>query len=89
MQNRQGCTLNTMIRLNALDCKLKNTILHIKKLYRQSLQLNPLFLLACPYCGAKGACKKRGSYERSLATFPDGKPEVPRLKIPCVQCPCG
>ena len=89
MQNRQGCTLNTMIRLNALDCKLKNTILYIKKLYRQSLQLNPLFLLACPYCGAKGACKKRGSYERSLATFPDGKPEVLRLKIPRVQCPCG
>ena len=46
-------------------------------------------LLACPYCGAKGACKKRGSYERSLATFPDGKPEVLRLKIPRVQCPCG
>lgn len=89
MQNRQGCTLNTMIRLNALDCKLKNTILYIKKLYRQSLQLNPLFLLACPYCGAKGACKKRGSYERSLVTFPDGKPEVLRLKIPRVQCPCG
>ena len=70
MQNRQGCTLNTMIRLNALDCKLKNTILYIKKLYRQSLQLNPLFLLACPYCGAKGACKKGAAMNAALSPSP-------------------
>ena len=78
-----------MIRLNALDCKLKNTILSIRILFRQSLKQSPLFLLVCPFCGAKGTCKKRGSYERSLVTFPDGKPEVLRLKIPRVQCPCG
>ena len=89
MQNRQGCTLKTMIRLNALDCKLKNTILSIRILFRQSLDQSPLFLLVCPYCGAKGTCKKRGSYERSLVTFPDGNPEVVRLKIPRVQCTCG
>lgn len=89
MQNRRDCTLKTMIRLNALDCKLKNTILYIRSLYRQSLQHNPLFLLVCPYCGAKGTCRKRGSYERSLVTFSDGKPEVIRLRIPRVQCPCG
>ena len=85
----QDPTLKTMIRLNALDCKLKNTILSIRILFRQSLKQSPLFLLVCPFCGAKGTCKKRGSYERSLVTFPDGKPEVLRLKIPRVQCPCG
>lgn len=78
-----------MIRLNALDYKLKNAILHIRNLFRQSLQQNPLFLLACPYCGAKGTCRRRGSYERNLVTFSDGKPEVLRLRIPRVQCPCG
>lgn len=78
-----------MIRLNALDCKLKNTILYIKKLYQQSLQQNPLFLLVCPYCGAKGTCRRRGSYERSLVIFSEGRPEVVRLSIPRVQCPCG
>ena len=78
-----------MIRLNALDCKLKNTILSVRSLFRQSLKQSPLFLLVCPYCGAKGACKKRGSYERSLVTFPDGKPQVVRLSLPRVQCTCG
>ena len=78
-----------MIRLNALDCKLKNTILSVRDLFRQSLEQSPLFLLVCPYCGAKGTCNKRGSYERSLVTFPDGKPQVVRLKIPRVQCTCG
>ena len=78
-----------MIRLNALDCKLKNTILSVRSLFRQSLKQSPLFLLVCPYCGAKGTCKKRGSYERSLVTFPDGKPQVVRLRIPRVQCTCG
>lgn len=78
-----------MIRLNALDCKLKNTILSIRILFRQSLKQSPLFLLVCPYCGAKGTCNKRGSYERSLVTFPDGKPQVVRLRIPRVQCTCG
>ena len=58
MQNRQGYTLKTMIRLNALDCKLKNTILSVRNLFRQSLEQSPLFLLVCPYCGAKGTCKK-------------------------------
>ena len=79
----------TMIRLNALDCKLKNTILSVRTLFRQSLEQSPLFLLVCPYCGAKGTCRKRGSYERSLVTFPDGKPQVLRLRIPRVQCTCG
>lgn len=78
-----------MIRLNALDCKLKNTLLHIRNLYRQCLKQNPLFLLVCPYCGAKGTCQPRGSYERSLVTFPDGRPEVIRLRVPRVQCSCG
>ena len=78
-----------MIRLNALDCKLKNTILSVRDLFRQSLEQSPLFLLVCPYCGAKGTCRKRGSYERCLVSFPDGKPEVLRLKIPRVQCSCG
>ena len=78
-----------MIRLNALDCKLKNTILSVRYLFRQSLEQSPLFLLVCPYCGAKGTCNKRGSYERSLVTFPDGKPLVVRLRIPRVQCTCG
>lgn len=78
-----------MIRLNALDCKLKNTILSVRDLFRQSLEQSPLFLLVCPYCGAKGTCNKRGSYERSLVTFPDGKPQVVRLGIPRVQCTCG
>lgn len=78
-----------MIRLNALDCKLKNTILFTRKLFRHSLEQSPLFLLVCPYCGAKGTCQKRGSYERDLVTFSDGKPETVRLKIPRVQCPCG
>ena len=78
-----------MIRLNALDCKLKNTILSVRDLLRQSLEQSPLFLLVCPYCGAKGTCNKRGSYERSLVTFPDGKPHVVRLRIPRVQCTCG
>lgn len=81
--------LNIMIRLNALDCKLKYTILYIKKLYQQSLQLDPLFRMVCPYCGAKGSCRRRGSYERSLVTFSDGKPEVIRLRVTRVQCPCG
>lgn len=78
-----------MIRLNALDCKLKNAILPIRNLFQQSLQHNPLFLIVCPYCGAKGTCRRRGSYERNLVTFSDGKPEVVRLRIPRVQCPCG
>lgn len=78
-----------MIRLIALDCKLKNTILHIRNLFQQTLQRTPLFLLVCPYCGAKGTCRRRGSYERNLVTFSDGKPEVLRLRIPRVQCPCG
>ena len=78
-----------MIRLNALDCKLKNTILSVRDLFRQSLEQSPLFLLVCPYCGAKGTCNKRGSYERSLVTFPGGKPQVVRLRIPRVQCTCG
>ena len=78
-----------MIRLNALDCKLKNTILSVRDLLRQSLEQSPLFLLVCPYCGAKGTCNKRRSYERSLVTFPDGKPQVVRLRIPRVQCTCG
>ncbi len=78
-----------MIRLNALDCKLKNTILSVRDLFRQSLEQSPLFLLVCPYCGAKGTCNKRGSYERCLVTFPDGKPQVVRLRIPRVQCTCG
>lgn len=78
-----------MIRLNALDCKLKNTILPIRRLYRQVLQQTPVFLIVCPYCGAKGACCKRGSYERSLIVFSEGKPEVLRLKVPRVQCSCG
>ncbi len=82
-------TLKIMIRLNALDCKLKDTILHIRNLYRQCLDQNPLFLMVCPFCGAKGTCRKRGSYERNLVTFPDGKPEVFRLRIPRVQCLCG
>ena len=78
-----------MIRLNALDCKLKNTILSVRDLFRQSLEQSPLFLLVCPYCGAKGTCNKTGSYERSLVTFPGGKPQVVRLRIPRVQCTCG
>ena len=78
-----------MIRLNALDCKLKNAILPIRNLFQQSLQHNSLFLIVCPYCGAKGTCRRRGSYERNLVTFSDGKPEVVRLRIPRVQCPCG
>lgn len=80
-------TLKLMIRLNALDCKLKNTILHIRNLYRQYLKQNPLFLMVCLYCGAKGTCRPRGSYERSLVTFFDGKPAVLRLRVPRVQCP--
>ena len=78
-----------MIRLNALDCKLKDTILHITKLYRQCLKQNPLFLIVCPYCGAKGTYSPRGSYERNLVTFFDGKPQMIRLRVPRVQCPCG
>lgn len=78
-----------MIRLNALDCKLKNSILSIRILFQQSLEQSPLFLLVCPYCGAKGTCRRRGSYERSLVTFSNGTAEVIRLKIPRVQCPCG
>lgn len=78
-----------MIRLNALDSKLKNTILPIRNLYRQCLKQNPLFLLVCPYCGAKGTCRKRGSYGRNLVAFFDGKPEVIRLKVPRVHCSCG
>ena len=78
-----------MIRLNALDCKLKNAILSIRDLFQQSLQQTPLFRMVCPYCGAKGTCQKRGSYERNLVTFSDGTAEVVRLKIPRVQCPCG
>lgn len=78
-----------MIRLNALDCKLKNSILSIRNLFRQSLKHHPLFLLVCPYCGAKGTCRRRGSYERNLVTFSNGTAEVIRLKIPRVQCPCG
>lgn len=78
-----------MIRLNALDCKLKNMILPIRRLYRQSLEQTPLFLIFCPYCGAKGTCRKRGSYERNLVVFSDGKLEALRLKVPRVQCPCG
>ncbi len=83
------CTHKLMIRLNALDCKLKNTILHIRKLFQQCLQKTPLFLFVCPYCGAKGTCRKRGSYERNLVIFSDGKPEVLRLRVPRVQCTCG
>ncbi len=64
-------------------------ILSVRDLFRHSLEQSPLFLLACPYCGAKGTCRKRGSYERNLVTFSDGKPEVIRLRIPRVQCPCG
>ncbi len=45
--------------------------------------------MVCPYCGAKGTCRPRGSYERNLVTFFDGKPEAIRLRIPRVQCPCG
>lgn len=45
--------------------------------------------MVCPYCGAKGTCRSRGSCERNLVTFSDGKPEVLRLKVPRVQCPCG
>ncbi len=78
-----------MIRLNALDCKLKNTVLYIRKQFPKCLEQNPLFLIVCPYCGAKGTCRRRGSYERNLVAFPDGKPEVIRLRIPRVQCPCG
>lgn len=78
-----------MIRLNALDCKLKNAILSIRDLFQQSLQQTPLFRMVCPYCGAKGTCKKRGSYERNLVTFSNGTAAVIRLKIPRVQCPCG
>ena len=78
-----------MIRLNALDCKLKHTILSIKNLFRQSLNQSPLFLVVCPSCGAKGTCKKRGSYERNLVTFFDEKPQVLRLRIPRVRCLCG
>ena len=81
--------LKIMIRLNALDYKLKDAILHIRNLYQQCLNQNPLFLKVCPYCGAKGTCRKRGSYERNLVTFPDGKPEVLRLRVPRVQCSCG
>ena len=32
-----------MIRLNALDCKLKNTILSVRDLFRQSLEQSPCF----------------------------------------------
>ena len=64
-------------------------ILSVRDLFRHSLEQSPLFLLACPYCGAKGTCRKRGSYERSLVTFSDGKPEVIRLRVTRVQCPCG
>lgn len=64
-------------------------ILPVRELFRQSLAQSPLFLLACPFCGAKGTCKKRGSYERSLVTFSNGTAEVIRLKIPRVQCSCG
>lgn len=45
--------------------------------------------MVCPYCGAKGTCRKRGSYERNLVTFFAGKPQVLRLRVPRVQCPCG
>lgn len=82
-------TLRIMIRLNALDRKLKDTILHIRTLYRQCLIQNPLFLKVCPYCGAKGTCRKRGSYERNLVAFFDGKSNVLRLRVPRVQCSCG
>lgn len=78
-----------MIRFYALNCKLKNTILNIRKLYQLSLQQNPRFLLVCPYCGGKGTCRPRGSYERNLVTFPDKVTAVIRLKIPRVQCSCG
>ena len=64
-------------------------ILPVRELFRQSLAQSPLFLLVCPFCGAKGTCKKRGSYERSLVTFSNGTAEVIRLKIPRVQCSCG
>ena len=82
-------TLKIMIRSNALDCKLKDTILHIRSLYRQCLNQNPLLLKVCPYCGAKGTCRKRGSYERNLVAFFDGKSNVLRLRVPRVQCSCG
>ena len=82
-------TLKIMIRSNALDCKLKDTILHIRSLYRQFLNQNPLLLKVCPYCGAKGTCRKRGSYERNLVAFFDGKSDVLRLRVPRVQCSCG
>lgn len=76
-----------MIRLNALNCKLKNPILHIRDLYRQCLKQTPLFAHVCPYCGAKGSCRRRGSYERSLVIFSE-KPEVIRMRVPRVQCSC-
>ena len=49
----------------------------------------PPVSFSLPFLRCKRYLQKKGSYERSLVTFPDGKPEVLRLKIPRVQCPCG
>lgn len=54
-----------------------------------SPEQNPLFLIVCPYCGAKGSCRKRGSYERSLVIFSEEEPQALRLRVPRVHCSCG
>ena len=75
-QLKAAVTHKTMIRLNSLDCKMKNIMSSILSLFKRSLRKHPLCRVMCPFCGAVGH-------------FLDGGTEVLRLRIPRVLCSCG
>lgn len=88
-QLKAAVTHKTMIRLNSLDCKMKNIMSSILSLFKRSLRKHPLCRVMCPFCGAVGQCRPHGSYHRNLLHFLDGGTEVLRLRIPRVLCSCG
>ena len=78
-----------MIRNFELFCKLK--IINISELELFSNQIASFCpdLAVCPFCQAKGALKKHGSYTRDLIHITNGTVMTEILTVPRYICACG
>jgi len=80
----------TMIRKNALTCKLILIKSSATSLFHRFINSFLPERESCPYCGAAGTCSSFGSYDRYIIDFVAGRSTEVSVKVPRVRCSgCG
>jgi len=79
----------TMIRKNALFCKLIRIKVSSKYLFDTFMASFRPEQETCPCCGAKGNCRIHAYYGRGITDFIDGKPVRHEITILRLVCDCG